>query len=182
MIKGRKIALTPEFIVDVIDFPNEGVERYFSHKELMGGRSGGMDVSKKDVANCVLLSDISQMIVPKAGKSNVLTHLETFYCWCILHAIPLNLPFIILNHMLLPWGTRRLSFPMVLSSPLLPRKEMCLWMCMLLPLHLNRVSTIAYCSKIWGLSSLIRVGFESRNLIVMRTLDLEKVRERLVPP
>lgn len=69
MIKDRKIYLSPEFLAYVINCPNEGVEHYFSHKEvpyegyirdraikeLMGGKFGGMDVSKMDVVNRVLL-------------------------------------------------------------------------------------------------------------------------------
>lgn len=60
MVKGRKIALIPDFVADIIGCQYEGVERYFSHKEtpyegyirdraireLMEGRSVAMSVSK----------------------------------------------------------------------------------------------------------------------------------------
>lgn len=77
LIKGRKIELSQEFMADVLGCPNEGIERYYSHKEvpnegyscdraireLMEGKSDSIDVSRLSVSNRVLLSAISQMVI-----------------------------------------------------------------------------------------------------------------------
>lgn len=34
LIKGRKIKLSQEFLADVLGCPNEGIERYYSHREV----------------------------------------------------------------------------------------------------------------------------------------------------
>lgn len=65
----------------------------------MEGKADIIDVSRLSVYNYVLLSAISQMVIPRAGKSNIPTFLEIFYCWCALRSLPLNLPYIIFNHM-----------------------------------------------------------------------------------
>lgn len=51
------------------------------------------------------------MVVPKASKSNIPTFLEIFYCWCILHCIPLSLPFIFLNHMRSALSKKKAKLP-----------------------------------------------------------------------
>lgn len=57
-----------------------------------------MDISRLSASNRVLLSAINQMVIPKVSKSNIPMFLELFYCWCVLHGLPFNLPYIILNH------------------------------------------------------------------------------------
>lgn len=83
-------------VVETISCPNEGVERYFSHKkvpyerysrewaikELMGGRTDVLDIAKMEVSNRVLVHAISQNVIPQINKSNAPTFLEIFYCWC----------------------------------------------------------------------------------------------------
>lgn len=123
LLKGRKIELTQEFLGDVLGYPNEGIERYYNHKEvpyegyscdcivkeLMDEKGDSMDVSRLIAYNRVLLSDISQMVIPRIGKSNIPTFLEIFYSWCALQ--PVNLSFIILSHMKNVLGNKKAELP-----------------------------------------------------------------------
>lgn len=93
-IKGRMVELSQEFLADIIGCPNEGTMRYFNHREvpykgyscgraireLMESKVDSIDVSHLNVTNRVLLSAISQMMIPRVGKSNIPTFLEIFYC------------------------------------------------------------------------------------------------------
>lgn len=166
MIKGRKIVLTPEYLTEVIGCLNEGVQRYFSHKEvlyegyirdqaiweLMGGKQEAMDVLKMEVSTRVMLSATTQMVVPKARKSNVSTHLGTFYCWAVLHGIPLNLPFILLNHMRTILNNKKSELPygFVITALGKQRNMIIEVYTMHLRLFKKRMEEDSY--KIWGSS------------------------------
>lgn len=125
LMKGRKIELSQEFLADVIACPNEGIEHYFSHKEipyegysrekaireLMNGKSDVLDVARLDVSNRLLIHAISQTIVPRVVKSNNPTFLEIFYAWCALQGLPLNLLYTILNHMRYVVSSKKAELP-----------------------------------------------------------------------
>lgn len=77
LIKGRKIEMSPELLAEVLRCPNDGIERYYSHQEvlyegyfreqviraLMEGKSNSMDVLKMIISNCVVLSVINNMVI-----------------------------------------------------------------------------------------------------------------------
>lgn len=56
-------------------------------------------MAQMDVLNRLLVHAINWNIIPRVGKSNNLTFLEIFYVWCALRGLPLNLPYIMMNHM-----------------------------------------------------------------------------------
>lgn len=109
----------------VLGCPNEGIQRYYSHKEvpyegyfrdraiceLKEGMADFVDDTRLSVFNHVLLSTINQMVIPRAGKSNIPTFLEIFYCWCVLSGLPLNLPFIILSYMEIVLANKMAKLP-----------------------------------------------------------------------
>lgn len=89
LLKGRKIKFTQELLDHVLGFPNEGIEQYYSHREvpyegysreravcnLVEGKSDTMGVSNMNVSNWVLLPAINQMVISRARKSNIQTFL-----------------------------------------------------------------------------------------------------------
>lgn len=108
LLKGGKLISLRNSWQMYLDAPNEGIKRYYSHKEvpyegysqdcvvreLLEGKADSINVSHLRASNQVLLSAISQMVIPRTGKSNIPTSLEIFYCCCILCGLPLNLPYI----------------------------------------------------------------------------------------
>lgn len=64
----------------------------------MNGRFDVLNVACLDVSNSLLIHVISHTIIPRVGKSNNPTFLSILYTWCALHGLPLNLPYITMNH------------------------------------------------------------------------------------
>lgn len=79
----------------------------------MEGKVDSMDVSRLGASDCALLSANNQMVITRAGKSNIPTFffLEIFYYWCILRGLPLNLPYIILSHMKIVLANKKDELP-----------------------------------------------------------------------
>lgn len=93
-MKGRRINITQQSLTGIIGCPNEGIECYFSHKEiayegyyreraireLMNEKSDVLNVAKLDASNRLLIHGISQTIIPRVSKSNRSTFLEIVLC------------------------------------------------------------------------------------------------------
>lgn len=77
----------------------------------MNGKTDTMDVLCLSVAHRVLLSAISQMVIPRARMSNIPTFLEIFYCWCILRGLSLNIPYILLSQMKMALVNKKIELP-----------------------------------------------------------------------
>lgn len=77
----------------------------------MDEKPNAIDVPHLNVTNRLLLHAVSQTIIPRVGKSNNPTFLEIFYCWRALCSLPLNLPYIILNHMKYVISNKKAELP-----------------------------------------------------------------------
>lgn len=77
----------------------------------MEGKYDSMDVSQLSVSNHVLLSGTSQVVIPCASKSNIPNFLDIFYYRCIMHGLPLNLPYILLSHMKMALIKKKVELP-----------------------------------------------------------------------
>lgn len=77
----------------------------------MSGKFEVLDVAEFEVPNRLLVHAVSQIVIPRVGKSITPTFQESFYCWCAMHCLALNLPFIIMSHICCVISNKKFKLP-----------------------------------------------------------------------
>ncbi|GAV74216.1 hypothetical protein CFOL_v3_17696 [Cephalotus follicularis] len=122
-VLGNKVSITPELIAETLGIPNSGITHFNDVEKL---EAIGICLERPDfspimtvtsshlpIATRILLLLVTNTLLPREGSHTLPSERNLKFVACIKNGTPVNLPYLIINHMLS--RSQYIPYPMLLS-------------------------------------------------------------------